>query len=178
MRRLPTLALIAGLTGLAGLTGGLAACGSSSGTSASTKSTTTNEASGSGSTAATTASGATQLKLADSKLGKIVVDGEGRALYLFTADDGTTSACTGGCATAWPALVVPASAGSGVTGTVGEATQADGARQVTLNGHLLYYYAADAAPGATNGQGVSGKWYVVDGSGNAVKTSAGSSSGY
>jgi predicted lipoprotein with Yx(FWY)xxD motif len=179
MRRLPTLALIAGVTSLAGLTGGLAACGSSSGTSANTQTTTpaTEAASGSGSVT-TSAPGATELKVSSSSLGNIVVDGEGRTLYVFTADNGTTTACTGGCAAAWPALVGTVTAGSGVTGTIGEATQADGAKQVTLNGHLLYYYASDSAPGATTGQGVGGKWFVVDGTGNAIKKTAASSSGY
>jgi len=181
MRRPSTLSALGPIVLAAGLALGAAACGSSSGSTA----TATTVAAGSGSSNSVPAAGsgvpagATELKVASSSLGDIVVDGEGRTLYLFTADDGTTSACTGGCATAWPALVAPAEAGSGVTGAVTEATQADGAKQIALNGHLLYYYAADAAPGATSGQGVSGKWYVVDGAGNAITTAAsGSSSGY
>ena len=172
MRRLTPLALIA----VAGLALGASACGSSSSSSSETttpaSSTVTTEAKG-------TPAGSTELKTTSSSLGEIVVDGEGRTLYLFTADNGTTSACTGGCATAWPALVAPVTAGSGVTGVVTEATQADGAKQIALNGHLLYYYAADAAPGATSGQGVGGQWYVVDGAGNAItKAPAATSSGY
>jgi predicted lipoprotein with Yx(FWY)xxD motif len=176
MRRLSTLAPIALAAGLAL---GAAACGSSS---SSTQTTTPakNEASGSSTTAASgTPAGTAELKMASSALGDIVVDGEGRTLYVFTADNGTTSACTGGCATTWPALVAPAEAGSGVTGAVTEATQADGAKQVALGGHLLYYYAADSAPGATTGQGVGGKWFVVDGAGNAItKAPSGTSAGY
>jgi predicted lipoprotein with Yx(FWY)xxD motif len=180
MRRLSTLAPIALAAGLAL---GAAACGSSSSTTE-TKTTTpaTAEASGSSSSTAAasgTPAGTTELKTASSSLGDIVVDGEGRTLYVFTADSGTTTACTGGCATAWPALVAPAKAGSGVTGAVTEATQSGGVKQVALNGHLLYYYAADAAPGATSGQGVGGKWFVVDGAGNPItKAPSGSSSGY
>lgn len=174
MRRLSTLAPIALIVVL---TVGAAACGSSSSSTSETKTTTppSTAASGSGGTPA----GSTELKTTSSSLGEIVVDGEGRTLYLLTTDSGTTSSCTGGCATAWPALVAPATAGSGITGAVTEATQADGAKQIALNGHLLYYYAADVAPGTTSGQGVGGQWYVVDGAGNAVKTAAsGSSSGY
>jgi predicted lipoprotein with Yx(FWY)xxD motif len=179
MRRLSTLAPI-GL--IAVLTFGAAACGSSSSSGSVTTTTTppTSTTSGSGSsTTAGSAAGSTELKVTSSSLGEIVVDGEGRTLYAFTADSGTTTACTGGCATAWPALVAPVTAGSGVTGTVATAAQADGAEQIALNGHLLYYYAADAAPGSTSGQGVAGKWFVVDGAGNPItKTASGSSSGY
>lgn len=171
MRRLATITLIAAFAI------GAAACGSSSSNDASTG--TTEAGSGSSTTEGTTVpAGATELKIASSSLGDIVVDGEGRTLYLFTADNGTTSACTGGCATAWPALVAPVTASSEVTGTVGTAKQADGADQVTLNGHLLYYYAADAAPGATSGQGVGGQWFVVDPAGNAIEKASGGVGGY
>jgi len=175
MRRLYALALIAPLALAA------SACGSSSdsGSGAETTAPVTSETSGASTTTASGGAGSTELKVASSDLGDIVVDGEGRTLYLFTADTGTTTACTGTCATAWPALVAPVTTGSGVSGTVGEATQADGADQITLNGHLLYYYASDIAPGNTSGQGVGGNWFVVDGTGNAVTTAAsGSPSGY
>ena len=182
MRRLSSLTPIAPMALVAVLAIGASACGSSSSSGTDTKTTTPSSAAGSG-TATTagsgTPAGTTELRTTSSNLGQIVVDGEGRTLYVFTADSGTTTACTGGCATAWPALVAPATAGAGVTGAVTEATQADGAKQVALNGHLLYYYAADAAPGATSGQGVGGKWYVVDGAGNAItKAPAATSSGY
>jgi predicted lipoprotein with Yx(FWY)xxD motif len=170
MRRLATVTMIVALAV------GAAACGSSS-SNASTD--TTRAAAGSSTTAGGSApAGTTELKVADSSLGTIVVDGEGRTLYLFTADQGTTSACTGGCASAWPALVAPATASSEITGTLGKAMQAGGDEQVTLNGHLLYYYAADAAPGATSGQGVGGKWFVVDPSGNAIEKAPAGGSGY
>ena len=175
MRRLATATLVAGLAV------GAAACGSSSSSTSTDTTTAVTTAAGQApsTTASGTPAGTTELRVADSDLGPIVVDGEGRTLYLFTADKGTTSACTGGCLAAWPALVAPATAASPVTATVGSATQADGSDQVTLNGHLLYYYAADAAPGATSGQGVSGKWFVVSPSGDAVTSApSGSSSGY
>ena len=165
----PPLALIA----VAGLALGAAACGSSSSSSSASTTTTTSRLGRSPPRRRAPRRGSTELKDPSSSLGDIVVDGEGRTLYLFTADNGTTTACTGGCATAWPALVAPVTAGSGVTGAVTEATQADGAKQIALNGHLLYYYAADAAPGATSGQGVGGQWYVVDGAGNAITKAPG-----
>ena len=169
MRRLATATLVAGLAV------GAAACGSSS---SNTSTDTTASGQAPSTTASGTPAGTTELRVADSDLGPIVVDGEGRTLYLFTADQGTTSACTGGCLAAWPALVAPATAASPVTATVGSATQADGSDQVTLNGHLLYYYAADAAPGATSGQGVGGKWFVVDPAGNAVEKAPATGTGY
>jgi predicted lipoprotein with Yx(FWY)xxD motif len=179
MRRLSII-----LTMLAALALGAAACGSSSNTSTDTQTTASAAGQASGST--TTAGGSetpakgVALATADSSFGKIVVDGEGRTLYLFLADNGTTTACTGGCTSLWPALVAPATAGTGVTGTVGDATQADGTKQVTLNGHLLYYYGGDTNPGDTMGQGIGGKWYVVNGAGEPVKAAAssGASSGY
>ena len=58
--------------------------------------------------------------------------------------------------------------GHGEPSPAAAAKQASGDDQVTLNGHLLYYYASDSAPGATSGQGVGGKWFVVSPAGEAV----------
>ncbi|MDO8365018.1 MAG: hypothetical protein Q7V88_19165 [Actinomycetota bacterium] len=117
------------------------------------------------------ATGDTTVALAESALGTILVDGAGRTLYLFTADTGPVSTCTGGCASNWPAF--------GVTGepTVGDGlddssftviTGADGKPQLAFNDHPLYYFAGDTAAGDTNGQGVGGVWFVVDADGNAI----------
>jgi predicted lipoprotein with Yx(FWY)xxD motif len=98
-------------------------------------------------------------------LGRFVTDSQGRTLYLFTRDTGTTSACEGNCLTTWPPLVQATgqpTLAPGLGGTVGIAVQADGRRQVTYNGKLLYYYRTDANPGDTNGQGVGGVWFVVE----------------
>ena len=97
-------------------------------------------------------------------LGPFVTDAQGRTLYEFTRDTGTTSACVDACLTAWPPLVLASgqpTLGPGLGGTVGVATQADGRRQVTYNGKLLYYYRTDMGPGDATGQGVGGVWYVV-----------------
>jgi predicted lipoprotein with Yx(FWY)xxD motif len=99
--------------------------------------------------------------------GTILVDAaSGMTVYIFTDDvrDSGTSACTGGCITAWPALTVPAGAtptgGPGVTGTLGTITRADdGSLQVTYNGLPLYFFANDQAPGDLNG--VYDKWETV-----------------
>jgi predicted lipoprotein with Yx(FWY)xxD motif len=100
-------------------------------------------------------------------VGTILVAGSnGMTLYTFTEDtpNSGTSACTGGCITAWPALTVAAgetpSAGDGISGTLGTITRADdGSLQVTYNGLPLYFFANDEAPGDTNG--IYDKWEVV-----------------
>jgi predicted lipoprotein with Yx(FWY)xxD motif len=119
----------------------------------------------------------------NSSLGNILVDSQGRTLYLFQADSGTKSACTGACATAWPPLRVSGKpvAGSGIAASkLGTSARSDGKPQVTYNGHPLYRFANDQNPGDANGQGVNafgGLWYVLSPAGTAVTTSASSSSG-
>lgn len=116
--------------------------------------------------------GVATLQLADSSLGKILVDSDGNTLYLFGKDAPDAPACDTGCLGTWPALV---SAGAATVGEglgledVGTVTAADSATQVTFYGHPLYSFAGDAAPGDVNGQGIGGVWYVVDAEGNAVK---------
>src|SRR5688500_14505326 len=80
------------------------------------------------------------------ELGRFVTDAQGRTLYEFRRDMGTTSACVDACLTTWPPLVQPAgqpSLAPGLGGTVGVAVQADGRRQVTYGGKLLYYFRTD-----------------------------------
>ena len=94
----------------------------------------------------------------------ILTNAQGLTLYYFTPDSATTSACTGGCAQAWPPLLMtgsgsPTASGS-LPGTLTAVTTANG-NQVEYNGHLLYTYAADSAPGQTNGEGKFGKWFVA-----------------
>ncbi|HEU5229781.1 MAG TPA: hypothetical protein VFU49_18325, partial [Ktedonobacteraceae bacterium] len=98
------------------------------------------------------------------KTATILTDEKGMTLYYFTPDTATTSACTAGCASVWPPLL---STGTGQPtpeglskGTLAVLQDANGS-QVTFNGHLLYTYAKDTAPGQTTGQGVGGKWFVA-----------------
>lgn len=97
-------------------------------------------------------------------LGPFLIDPDGMTLYLFTED--TTageSACYDDCATAWP----PVPAGDmltlppGIPGTLAETERTDGTAQLTYNDIPLYLYAADTAPGDTNGQDVGEVWYIV-----------------
>ena len=113
--------------------------------------------------------------LRGSRLGKTLVDGQGRTLYLFEADKAGTSECNGGCTTAWPPYLVKGTpqAGTGVTGALlGTSIRGDGGgTQVTYHGHPLYYYAGDKQPGDTTGEGLNAfgaLWYVLSPAGNEV----------
>jgi predicted lipoprotein with Yx(FWY)xxD motif len=109
------------------------------------------------------------VELADSPLGPILVDGEGRTLYRFEKDSDGESTCYEACATNWPALVGDVEAGDGVDGALlGTAQRTDGTVQVTYAGRPLYYFAGDQAPGDTAGQGVMDVWYVVAADGAAI----------
>ena len=117
------------------------------------------------------AGGATVM-VATSDLGQILVDGEGRTLYLFMPDEAGTPTCYEGCAQAWPPLLAEGeiTVGSGLDDSdFSTATRTDGGDQVKIGNWPLYYFASDAAPGDTNGQGVSNVWYVVSPSGEAIK---------
>lgn len=119
----------------------------------------------------------------NSNLGKILVDAQGRTLYLFQKDSGTKSACTGACAIAWPPLRATGKpvAGTGATASVvGTTPRSDGKPQVTYNGHPLYTYQGDQNPGDTNGQGLTafgGGWFALSPAGNQVSGTASNSSG-
>src|SRR5262245_9921243 len=108
-----------------------------------------------------------KVKLIDSDYGRILADGKGRALYLFTAESSTTSECYGDCATAWPPYLVkkaPAALPGVTQGKIGTTRRNDGSLQATYAGHPLYYYVTDKAPGQVTCQAVNefgGFWYVV-----------------
>ena len=118
--------------------------------------------------------GETEVEAEDSPLGTILVDQKGNTLYVFLQDTGDTSTCTGDCATTWPALIakgeVKAGGGGGVDESLlGTSARDDGTMQVTYNGHPLYYFSGDQAPGDTNGQGIGDIWFVVSPAGDAIK---------
>ena len=121
--------------------------------------------------------------VANSGLGTILVDSQGRALYLFKKDVGSKSACFGACADAWPPLRANGkpTVGTGATAAlVGTTARADGKPQVTYNGQPLYLYAGDEKPGDTNGQGLTtfgALWWVLSPAGNQVTGQASSSGG-
>lgn len=124
--------------------------------------------SGSGATTAT-------LTVRTSDFGRIVFDGNGRALYAFTRDARGRSACSGACAAAWPPYIARGSlrAAAGVQKRLlGTIRRADGARQVTYAGRPLYYYVGDRRPGEVRCQnvfGFGGLWLVVRPAGRLVR---------
>jgi predicted lipoprotein with Yx(FWY)xxD motif len=116
----------------------------------------------------------TTLKVRNTSFGRILVDGRGRALYLFTREPSTRSRCYGQCAVAWPPFHARGKlrAGSGLdAGKLRSSRRRDGRRIVTYNGHPLYYYVTDRKPGQVTCHNVvefGGTWLVVNPDGNAV----------
>lgn len=141
---------VAALCMLAAGSAVIAACGSSSGSATSSPAATATPASPTVSTHSTS-------------LGIVLTNQQGLTLYYFTPEKGGTIACTGTCATTWPALTTPgtASGPSTVTGTFATVNLPDGSKEVTYNGWPLHTYAKDTSPGQTTGQGVGGKWFVA-----------------
>jgi predicted lipoprotein with Yx(FWY)xxD motif len=117
---------------------------------------------------------------ASSSLGQILVAKNGMTLYMFASDKNGKSSCSGPCASFWPPYTGTPKAGSGLDASLlGTTARADGSSQVTYDGHPLYTYSGDPAPGATNGQGQNtfgALWWVVAPSGKVVMTSAQQSS--
>lgn len=124
------------------------------------------------------ASGAT-VAVASSDLGEILVDGEGRTLYLFLPDEQGAPTCYDDCAQNWPPLTgEEPTAGEGADASLlATAERDDGSIQVTYNDWPLYYFAADQQPGDTNGQGVGDVWYVVSPSGEPIRETAAADAG-
>ncbi len=151
-----------------------AGCGNNSGSSDSSGSDGYGSGPASPASPAAGLSGTASVATASSKLGPILVDGSGRTLYLFKKDSGSTSSCSGACATAWPPYTTTGTpaAGSGITASLlGTTKRADGTTEVTYNGHPLYYFARDSKPGDTSGQNVDAfgaEWYVLSPAGNEV----------
>ena len=116
----------------------------------------------------------TTLKLRSTRFGRILVDGKGRALYLFTREGSKRSRCYGQCAVAWPPFYARGRlrAGSGLDPRkLASSRRRDGRRIVTYNGHPLYYYVTDTQPGQVTCHDVvefGGTWLVVNPEGNAV----------
>jgi predicted lipoprotein with Yx(FWY)xxD motif len=146
-----------------------AACGSSSTTAP--QSSSSPSAAGASSASASASSSGTALKTAT--IGGVIVltSAQGFTLYSFVPDTATKSNCNGSCAHYWPPVKGPLTAGPGVTGTLATITRSDGSTQATYNGHPLYTYVSDTAPGQDKGNGLNlsgGVWHVVPVSGTAA----------
>ena len=170
---------ILGAAGLAALALALSACASSASSSSSTPATTAPAAGGS---SAAASGGGTTVNMTTINGTAVLTNSSGKTLYWFAPDTSTTSKCSGSCATYWPPVTGPVTAGSGVTGTLSTITRPDGTMQATYDGHPLYTYVGDTAAGQAKGNGLNlsgGLWYemTVSGAKPAAGTSAASTSG-
>jgi predicted lipoprotein with Yx(FWY)xxD motif len=149
----------------------VAACGSAAtkkqATTGSSSSTSISTAGGAGGSSAT-------VKTVKGSLGVYLVGQSGRALYLWVADSKNKSHCSGACAAVWPPVTAsgaPTGAGQAHSNLLGTITRPGGHKQVTYDGHPLYYYAGDSHAGTTAGQGNDGfgaKWWLVSPKGSAI----------
>jgi predicted lipoprotein with Yx(FWY)xxD motif len=148
----------------------LAACSSSA----------TSSAGGGGSTSSPAAAAAGGLKTATIAGVTVLTSSKGFTLYSFAPDTSTTSKCDGTCAQNWPPVTGPVTA-AGVTGTFGTIKRSDGSVQATFDGHPLYTFAGDTAPGQAKGNGLNvngGLWHEITTAGTAAAGSSSSGSGY
>lgn len=163
----------------------LAGCGSSSSTSSSASAPATTAAATTAATtpASTTAAsgaaggapGTLVVTTKHDKLGTILAAGPKRlTVYLFEADKGAASTCSGACATVWPPVTtadVGKVAGKAIAADLGTTTRSDGTKQITYKGHPLYFYAKDKDDGDTYGEGsksFGAGWYVLKPNGSKV----------
>ena len=121
---------------------------------------------------------------------QVLVDSQGMVVYWFAPDTSSKSNCSGSCATYWPPVKGPLTAGSGVTGTLATITRSDGSTQATYDGHPLYTYIGDKSAGQNSGNGknlsgglwwemtVSGSTPAPGGGSTATATSGGGGYGY
>lgn len=159
--RIPALLAVGAVSALT-----LSACGSSSSTTATQQ--------------AATSSGTTSvqgLHVADTSLGKVVVDAQGRTVYLLTADTRDHATCDASCQHYWPPTT-PGHA-KGLMAAVASTSLPGGGSTDTVGGIPVYTYSGDHAPGDVNGEGVAefgGTWYAVSPSGTPVLHAGASSS--
>ena len=178
------------MAGVAGTGLLVAACSSSSSSSSSSstapQSGTTSSSAPASASGSPAAAGTAALKTESSSLGTVLANGQGLTVYWFAADHGTTSACTGACAAAWPPVTgtPQAAAGVSLSGKLGTITRAGGVKQATYNGHPLYTFKVDTAPGQVNGNAVNAfgaYWYafkISGGSGGGATATPSTVTGY
>jgi predicted lipoprotein with Yx(FWY)xxD motif len=126
--------------------------------------------------------GPAKVAVANTGLGRVLVDGRGRTLYLFAKDRNGRSACAGQCAGFWPPLITsgkPVAVAGAKASLLGTTRRPDGRLQVTYNHHPLYTFVKDTRKGQTNGEefdAFGAEWYAVSAAGARVEkndTSAG-----
>jgi len=129
--------------------------------------------------ASPTTSAQVAISVANSRYGKIIVDGSGRTLYLFDIERDHMPICNSACAVAWPPFLASGAPSGGALAPeldqslVATAVRNDGSLQLTYNRHPLYYYAGDHSAGEIKCQAAiefGGAWYVIDAQGNKIST--------
>ena len=175
VKRMPVAArLAAGVTGAVGIAVLAAACSSGASSSSTGAASSSPAGASSSGSAAASGSGKTVITTASSSGSTFLTDGSGRAVYLWAKDTGDASTCTGACAGAWPPVTATGTvtaSGSAMASDLGTITRSDGTKQVTYDGHPLYYFAGDSGPGTATGQGsdnFGAKWWLVAPSGSDV----------
>ena len=157
----------------------LAACGSSNdngGKSSNASASSSYNAPAAQTSSSSSSSSSMEIKTAKGKLGKYLVDGSGRSLYLFLADKHGKSTCDGPCVAAWPLFSGSGKpkAGPGVDASkISVITRSDGKKQVRYGKYPLYYYAGDKKPGDITGQGLKqfgAPWYLMRPTGEKYDT--------
>ena len=178
LKRMPAPARVAaGVGGAVGVALLVAACSSGS-SSTGAAPVSSSPAGGSSSSAAApsgsaSGSSAAVIATASSSAGTFLTDG-GRAVYLWVKDSSGMSACSGACAGAWPPVTTSGAvtaSGAAKASDLGTITRSDGTRQVTYDGHPLYFFAGDSGAGMASGQGsdsFGAKWWLVSPSGGDV----------
>jgi predicted lipoprotein with Yx(FWY)xxD motif len=165
------LRMLLALPAIAATAAVLAACSSSGPSSTS----------GGGSTSTSSPAAATAGSLKTATIGgaTVLTSANGFTLYSFAPDTSTKSNCNGTCAQNWPPVQGPATA-SGVKGTFGTIKRSDGSTQATFDGHPLYTFVGDTAPGQAKGNGLNaagGLWHEITTSGSAAPVSTSSAGG-
>ena len=133
---------------------GLSACGTSVNGGAPTT--------GGPSSAAASSGGAVKISIVPTEKGKVLFGPTGHALYTYQPDTARSSTCIGKCARNWPPLVGTPDPGAGLSASeFGTITRSDGARQITYNGHPLYYFGKDKAAINMFGDSIAGVWHLA-----------------
>jgi predicted lipoprotein with Yx(FWY)xxD motif len=173
--------LVAGVGGALGAAVVVAACSSGASSTAAAPAAPASPAGASSPSAGAStpsagasSSGGTVITTAKSSAGTFLTSSSGRAIYLWVKDTGDMSNCNGACAGAWPPVTTTGTAtasGSAKASDIGTITRSDGTKQVTYDGHPLYFFSGDSGAGTATGQGSDGfgaKWWLVAPTGSDV----------
>ncbi len=128
--------------------------------------------------ASTTAPSGPTIGVTDVSFGAVLVDDDGRTMYVFGNDEAGVSSCYDECAASWPPVAAGLVAGDRVDATVGSTTRTVGGEQLTVNGRPVYLFSGDSQLGDINGQGLNDLWFVVGIDGQPITKTGSSGYGY